>query len=104
MPPGACCSGDIVSVTITDKPGVVFIKVKSLLGDFENFSIPQGLNERFNLAAVQLLHDILTELLQKKIAAQPAISGVHTEHFRRVVLKEWFSIRLLAFLFGMIVP
>jgi hypothetical protein len=65
---------------------------------------PQGLNERFNPAAVQLLHDILTKLLQKKIAAQPAISGVHTEHFRRVVLKEWFSIRLLAFLFGMIVP
>ncbi len=31
---------------------------------------PQGLNERFNSAAVQLLHDILTELLQKKIAAQ----------------------------------
>ncbi|WP_342045043.1 IS4 family transposase [Bacillus sp. OTU530] len=45
---------------------------------------PQGLNERFNSAAVQLLHDILTELLQKKIAAQPAISGVHTEHFRRI--------------------
>lgn len=43
---------------------------------------PQGLNERFNPAAVQLLHDILTELLQKKIAKQPAISGVHTEHFR----------------------
>jgi len=45
---------------------------------------PQGLNERFNFAAVQLLHDILTELLQKKIAAQSAISGVHTEHFRRI--------------------
>ena len=45
---------------------------------------PQGLNERFNPAAVQLLHDILTELLQKKIATQPAISGIHTEHFRRI--------------------
>ncbi|MGG2065168.1 IS4 family transposase [Bacillus sp. S14(2024)] len=45
---------------------------------------PQGLNERFNPAAVQLLHDILIELLQKKIATQPAISGVHTEHFRRI--------------------
>ncbi|MFP3126681.1 IS4 family transposase [Ectobacillus funiculus] len=45
---------------------------------------PQGLNEQFNSAAVQLLHDILTELLQKKIAAHPAISGVHTEHFRRI--------------------
>ncbi|WP_342048563.1 IS4 family transposase [Bacillus sp. OTU530] len=45
---------------------------------------PQGLNERFNPAAVQLLHDILTELLQGKIATQPAISGVHTEHFRRI--------------------
>jgi len=45
---------------------------------------PQGLNERFNPAAVQLLHDILTELLQRKIAAQTAISGVYTKHFRRI--------------------
>ncbi|MGG2064931.1 IS4 family transposase [Bacillus sp. S14(2024)] len=45
---------------------------------------PQGLNERFNLAAVQLLHDILTELMQKKIATEPAISSIHTEHFRRI--------------------
>ncbi|UOY92340.1 IS4 family transposase [Ectobacillus sp. JY-23] len=45
---------------------------------------PQGLNERFNPAAVQLLHSILTELLQGKIATQPAVSGIHAEHFRRI--------------------
>lgn len=45
---------------------------------------PQGLNERFNPAAVQLLHDILAELLQKKIAVQSSISGIHTKHFRRI--------------------
>lgn len=43
---------------------------------------PQGLNERFNPVAVQLLHDIPTELFQRKITAQTAISGVYPKHFR----------------------
>ncbi|RAS81026.1 IS4 family transposase [Priestia endophytica] len=45
---------------------------------------PQGLNERFNPAAVQFLRDILTQLLRKKVAAQSRISGIYTKHFRRI--------------------
>ncbi len=79
---------DLVSLCVWLSQEVASVSLNQLCSSLEAATdvliSPQGLNERFNSAAVQLLRDILTELLQKKIATQPAISGVHTEHFRRI--------------------
>ncbi|EOQ16004.1 hypothetical protein KQ3_04918 [Bacillus cereus B5-2] len=46
-------------------------------------------------AAVQLLHDILTELLRKKITVQFTISSVHTNHFCRIRVLDSTVFQLL---------
>ncbi|WP_342047608.1 IS4 family transposase [Bacillus sp. OTU530] len=79
---------DLVSLCVWLSQEVASVSLNQLCSSLEAATdvliSPQGLNEHFNSAAVQLLYDILTELLQKKIAAQPAISNAHTEHFRRI--------------------
>ncbi|PGC88903.1 IS4 family transposase, partial [Bacillus toyonensis] len=44
---------------------------------------PEGLNQRFNKAAVQLLQHLLAELLSKKLAASMPLSSPHTSVFKR---------------------
>lgn len=45
---------------------------------------PEGLNQRFNKAAVLLLQHLLAELLSKKLAASIPISSPPTSVFKRI--------------------
>ncbi|PGP28498.1 IS4 family transposase, partial [Bacillus cereus] len=44
---------------------------------------PEGLNQRFNKAAVQLLQHILAELLNQKLISSMPISSPYTSVFKR---------------------
>ncbi|TKH53859.1 IS4 family transposase, partial [Bacillus cereus] len=45
---------------------------------------PEGLNQRFNKAAVQLLQHLLADLLSKKLAASMPVSSPYTSIFKRI--------------------
>ncbi|MBE4942500.1 IS4 family transposase, partial [Bacillus thuringiensis] len=45
---------------------------------------PEGLNQRFNKAAVQFLQHILAELLNQKLASSMPISSPYTSVFKRI--------------------
>ncbi len=55
---------------------------------------PEGLNQRFNKAAVQLLQHLLAELLSKKLAASMPISSPYTSVFKRVRILDSTAFQL----------
>lgn len=79
---------DLLSLCVWFSPKIASTSLSQLCSQLEaatgTLMSPQGLNERFNPAAVQFLHDILTQLLQRKIATQSGLSGTYTKHFRRI--------------------
>ncbi|WP_025151356.1 IS4 family transposase [Bacillus sp. H1a] len=55
---------------------------------------PEGLNQRFNKAAVQLLQHLLAELLSKKLAASMPISSPYTSVFKRIRILDSTAFQL----------
>ncbi|OAK18114.1 IS4 family transposase [Bacillus wiedmannii] len=55
---------------------------------------PEGLNQRFNKAAVQLLQHLLAELLTKKLAASMPISYPYTSVFKRIRILDSTAFQL----------
>ncbi|WP_412675389.1 IS4 family transposase, partial [Bacillus mycoides] len=55
---------------------------------------PEGLNQRFNKAAVQLLQRLLAELLSKKLAASMPISSPYTSVFKRIRILDSTAFQL----------
>ncbi|HDR8171220.1 IS4 family transposase [Bacillus cereus group sp. RP37] len=55
---------------------------------------PEGLNQRFNKAAVQLLQHLLAELLSKKLAAFMPISSPYTSVFKRIRILDSTAFQL----------
>ncbi|MFK4311157.1 hypothetical protein ABH957_005909 [Bacillus sp. RC242] len=55
---------------------------------------PEGLNQRFNKAAVQLLQRLLAELLSKKLAASIPISCPYTSVFKRIRILDSTAFQL----------
>ena len=45
---------------------------------------PEGLNQRFNKAAIQLLQHVLAELLNQKLASSMPLSSPYTSVFKRI--------------------
>ncbi|MFE7913280.1 IS4 family transposase, partial [Bacillus mobilis] len=58
------------------------------------FISPEGLNQRFNKAAVQLLQHLLAELLSKKLAASMPISSPYTSVFKRIRILDSTAFQL----------
>ncbi|SMD41131.1 hypothetical protein SAMN06272738_5816 [Bacillus sp. JKS001846] len=55
---------------------------------------PEGLNQRFNEAAVQLLQRLLAELLNKKMDASMPISSPYTSVFKRIRILDSTAFQL----------
>ncbi|MGQ0516867.1 transposase, partial [Bacillus sp. D-CC] len=55
---------------------------------------PEGLNQRFNKEAVQLLQHLLAELLSKKLAASMPISSPYTSVFKRIRILDSTAFQL----------
>ncbi|WP_235713370.1 IS4 family transposase [Bacillus mycoides] len=55
---------------------------------------PEGLNQRFNKAAVQLLQHLLAELLSKKLAASMPLSSPYTSVFKRIRILDSTAFQL----------
>lgn len=55
---------------------------------------PEGLNQRFNKAAVQLLQHLLAELLSKKLTSSMSISSPYTSVFKRIRILDSTAFQL----------
>ncbi|MFE7377964.1 IS4 family transposase [Bacillus cereus] len=55
---------------------------------------PEGLNQRFNKAAVQLLQHLLAELLNKKLTSSMPISSPYTSVFKRIRILDSTAFQL----------
>ncbi|ANV74507.1 MULTISPECIES: IS4 family transposase [Bacillus cereus group] len=55
---------------------------------------PEGLNQRFNQAAVQFLQHILAELLNKKLVSSMPISSTYTSIFKRIRILDSTAFQL----------
>ncbi|OUB84298.1 IS4 family transposase [Bacillus thuringiensis serovar medellin] len=55
---------------------------------------PEGLNQRFNQAAVQFLQHILAELLNQKLASSMPISSPYTSVFKRIRILDSTAFQL----------
>ncbi|MEJ9237893.1 IS4 family transposase, partial [Bacillus cereus] len=55
---------------------------------------PEGLNQRFNQAAVQFLQHILAELLNQKLALSMPISSPYTSIFKRIRILDSTAFQL----------
>lgn len=55
---------------------------------------PEGLNQRFNPAAVQLLQHILAELLNKKLTSSMSIASPCTSIFKRIRILDSTAFQL----------
>ncbi|QIW22091.1 IS4 family transposase [Bacillus thuringiensis] len=55
---------------------------------------PEGLNQRFNQAAVQFLQHLLAELLTKKLASSMPISSPYTSVFKRIRILDSTAFQL----------
>jgi len=55
---------------------------------------PEGLNQRFNKAAVQLLQHLLAELLSKKLVVSMPISSPYTSVFKRIRILDSTAFQL----------
>ncbi|MED0888830.1 IS4 family transposase, partial [Bacillus mycoides] len=55
---------------------------------------PEGLNQRFNKAAVQLLQHILAELLNQKLISSMPISSPYTSVFKRIRILDSTAFQL----------
>ncbi|MDA1636068.1 IS4 family transposase [Bacillus cereus] len=60
----------------------------------EVFISPEGLNQRFNQAAVQFLQHILAELLNQKLASSMPISSPYTSIFKRIRILDSTAFQL----------
>ncbi|SEJ87293.1 Transposase DDE domain-containing protein [Bacillus thuringiensis] len=56
---------------------------------------PEGLNQRFNKAAVQFLQHILAELLSRKLTSSIQISSPYTSVFKRIRILDSTAFQLL---------
>ncbi len=55
---------------------------------------PEGLNQRFNQAAVQFLQHLLAELLNQKLTSSMPISSPHTSIFKRIRILDSTAFQL----------
>ncbi|MGR4032599.1 IS4 family transposase, partial [Bacillus sp. ZZQ-131] len=55
---------------------------------------PEGLNQRFNQAAVQFLQHILAELLNQKLASSMSLSFPYTSLFKRIRILDSTAFQL----------
>lgn len=55
---------------------------------------PEGLNQRFNKAAVQFLQHILAELLNQKLASSMPISSPYISIFKRIRILDSTAFQL----------
>ncbi len=60
---------------------------------------PEGLNQRFNKAAVQFLQHILAELLYQKLVSSMPISSPYTSVFKRIRILDSTAFQLPAFIY-----
>lgn len=56
--------------------------------------IPEGLNKRFNKAAIQFLQHILTKILNKKLTSSIRISSPYTSVFKRICILDSTAFQL----------
>ncbi|EHL68189.1 hypothetical protein HMPREF1014_04739 [Bacillus sp. 7_6_55CFAA_CT2] len=64
---------------------------------------PEGLNQRFNQAAVQFLQHILAELLNQKLASSMPISSPYTSVFKRIRILDSTAFQL-PYVFSSVYP
>ncbi|MGA5716538.1 IS4 family transposase [Bacillus bombysepticus] len=80
-------SQNIATTSLTQLSSRLEVSTKVLIS-------PEGLNQRFNKAAVQFLQHILAELLNQKLASSMPISSPYTPIFKRIRILDSTAFQL----------